>query len=311
VGSNDGVLLKPLKEKGIPVLGIDPAKNVAGIAQAAGIETLAEYFTPDVAEMVAAKRGRAKVIAANNVFAHTDGIDIFVEAVTKLLSPEGVFVFEVQYLGDLMAKNLFDIVYHEHVNYYSLHPLVAYFGKRGMEVFDVERPPVHGGSLRVFAQFAKGPHKRTGAVEDLLAREKEQGLTDVTAFHAFAERIDRNKKTLKHLLRDLKRDGKHIVGYGAPAKATTLCYAFGLDNDVLDYIVDDAPLKQGLVMPGTHIPIKTPEALYGEGPAKTAGRPDYCVILAWNFAEPIMKNHQRFADAGGRFIIPVPEPKIV
>ena len=316
VGSNDGVLLKPLKAAGVQVLGIDPAENVAEIARAEGIETVAEYFTPEVAEEIAARTGKTAIIAANNVFAHTDAIDAFTAAVKRLLAPGGVFVFEVQYLGDLIAKNLFDIVYHEHVNYYSLHPLVTYFAKQGMEVFDVERPAVHGGSLRVFVQFAGGPHQRSAKVQELLSAEREQGLTSVTAYRDFARRIERNKAVLQQLLRELKRQGKRIVGYGAPAKATTLCYAFGLDGTVLDYIVDDAPLKQGLVMPGTHIPIYSPDVLYEEQPnfapgGASLGTPEFCLILAWNFAGPIMQNHQAFADQGGRFIIPVPEPRIV
>ncbi|MFH1353841.1 MAG: class I SAM-dependent methyltransferase [bacterium] len=304
VGSNDGILLKPLQEKGVQVLGIDPAENVAAIANEKGIETLAEYFTPEMAVGIAQERSKATVIAANNVFAHTDDVDIFVEAVKQLLLPEGAFVFEVQYLGDLMAKNLFDIVYHEHVCYYSVHPLIKFFAKHDMEVFDVERPTVHGGSLRVFVQFRNGPHDRSKNLDRILEEEERQGLTGVEAYDKFAERIADNKKKLLAMLQDIKKEGKRIVGYGAPAKATTLCYTFGIDGKVLDYIVDDAEMKQGLLMPGTHIPIVGPGALYG-------GKPDYCLILAWNFAGPIMENHKRFAERGGRFIIPVPEPKIV
>jgi hypothetical protein len=282
------------------------------MANSEGIETVADYFTPEVATAVAQRKGKAAVITANNVFAHTDAIDIFTEAVKKLLAPDGVFVFEAQYLGDLMAKNLFDIVYHEHVNYYSLHPLVTYFAAHGMEVFDVERPSVHGGSLRVFVQRAGGSQKKSAAVPELLAAERQQGLANLTAYLDFAERVEHNSEVLRQLLRQLKEEGKRIVGFGAPAKATTLCYVFGLGANMLDYIVDDAPMKQGLVMPGTHILIYSPETLYDtDHVANATGMPDYCLILAWNFAEPIMKNHRRFTEAGGRFIIPVPEPKIV
>lgn len=304
VGSNDGILLKPLQEKGIKILGIDPAENVADIANREGIETLAEYFTPHVAGRCAEKYGKASIIAANNVFAHTDEVDVFVEAVKFLLSPEGVFVFEAQYLGDLMAKNLFDIVYHEHVCYYSVHPLVQFFAKHGMEVFDVERQTVHGGSLRVYVQWQGGPHRREERLDKVLREEEQQGLTRLATYREFADRVEQNKEQLRQMLHEIKQKGKKIVGYGAPAKATTLCYAFGIDKSVLDFIVDDSEMKQGLLMPGTHIPIVGWGALY-------ADRPDYCLILAWNFAEAIQQNHKRFAEQGGRFIIPVPEPIIV
>lgn len=311
VGSNDGVLLKPLQNKGVQILGIDPAENVAAMANEKGIETWAEYFTPEVAVRVAEERGKAAVITANNVFAHTDDVDGFIEAVKRLLVPGGVYVFEVQYLGDLMDKNLFDIVYHEHVCYYSMHPLVKFFAKRGMEVFDVERPGVHGGSLRVFTQLKGGPHEVSERVQEILQQEKEQGLITLAPYKQFAERIESNKQKLHQIFRSVKAEGKRVVGYGAPAKATTLCYAFDIDGDVLDYIVDDdKKIKQGLVMPGTHIPIVDPGYLYKPFDA-AQGKPDYCVILAWNFAEPIMENHKRFEKQGGRFIIPVPEPKIV
>lgn len=305
IGSNDGILLKPLKAIGIQTLGIDPAENVAAAANADGIKTLAEYFTPQVAERCAKQYGRASVITANNVFAHTDDVGAFVEAVKRLLLPDGVFVFEVQYLGDLIAKNLFDIVYHEHVCYYSVHPLVKFFEKKGMEVFDVERPPVHGGSLRVYVQFGEGLYRPSKRVQEVLHEEKVQALTTLAPYQQFAARVASNKEKLQQILQGIKSERGRVVGYGAPAKATTLLYALGVGNDIIDYIVDDdKKIKQGLFMPGTHIPIVSPERLYED-------KPDYCLILAWNFARLIMKNHQRFVDQGGRFIIPVPEPKIV
>jgi len=311
VGSNDGVLLKPLKEAGVRVLGIDPARNVAQMASEAGIETWAEYFTPEVAAKAKTKYGPARVISANNVFAHTDNVDVFAEAVKTLLTDDGVFVFEVQYLGDLMAKNLFDIVYHEHVCYYSVHPLIPFFKKHGMEVFDVERPAVHGGSLRVLVQKAGGKYEKTERLEKILGEEKEQGLTTLSPYREFADRIASNKEKLQTMLEDIKSAGKRIVGYGAPAKATTLMYALGLDGDTIEYIVDDdAKIKQGMLMPGTHVPIVSSEYLYKSFDS-AQGKPDYCLILAWNFAEPIMKNHQKYIEQGGKFIVPVPEPTII
>jgi SAM-dependent methyltransferase len=305
VGSNDGVLLKPFKEAGVKILGIDPAQNLADMANADGIETIADYFTPEVAEKIVSSKGKARVIAANNVFAHTDDVNLFVDAVKTLLTDDGVYVFEAQYLGSLMEKNLFDIVYHEHVCYYSVHPLVKFFDKQGMEVFDVERPTVHGGSLRVFVQKAGGPHKREARLDEVLLEEEKNGLDKVKTYKEFMRRIEKNRERLQMMLKDIKAKGKRIVGYGAPAKATTLLYAFGLDGDTIDYIVDDdKKFKQGMVMPGNHIPIMSPEKLYED-------KPDYCLVLAWNFAEPIMENHARFVEQGGKFIVPIPEPKII
>jgi len=304
IGSNDGVLLKPLQAAGIEILGIDPAQNIAAAATAAGIPTRADYFTPDVAASVREKHGAARIITANNVFAHTDDIHTFVDAVSTLLADDGVFVIEVQYLGTLLRDNLFDIVYHEHTNYYHLTPLVNYFAGRGFEVFDAEQPAVHGGSLRVYVQRAEGPHQRDAAVSALLVSEAKQGLNDLLVYRQFAERIEENKHKTRKILDEAKTAGKRVVGFGAPAKATTLMYAFGLTADDIEYIMDDAPLKQGRVMPGTHIPIVPAEKLYTD-------KPDYCIILAWNFADPIMKNHQKFIDQGGAFIVPVPEPRII
>lgn len=305
VGSNDGVLLKPLKRAGIQVLGIDPAENIAQKATREGIETVAEFFTPEAAAWLAEERGRAGVITANNVFAHTDNVDTFVEAVKILLRDDGVFIFEVQYLGDLIAHNLFDIVYHEHVCYYHIRPLVKFFEKHGMEIFDVKRVPVHGGSIRVYVQpSVEGKQPRSQRLDEILREENQQALNTQAPYQQFADRIKSNKEKLLKMLRNLKAQGSRIVGYGAPAKATTLMYAFGIGASELEYIVDDdAVMKQGRLMPGTHVPILPPAKLYQD-------KPDFCLILAWNFAEPIMEAHSRFTAQGGRFIIPVPEPRI-
>lgn len=303
VGSNDGILLKPLRAAGVKILGIDPAENIAQDATADGIPTWAEYFTPEVAWRVREEMGAAQVITANNVFAHTDEIDTFVAAVKTLLAEDGVFVFEVQYVRDLVDKNLFDIVYHEHVNYYSLHPLVTYFHRQGMTVFDVQRPAVHGGSMRVFVKSGIG-HEILDSVTKTLREEADADMTTAQPYLDLMGRVAANKKMLCKLLDGLKKEGHKIAGYGAPAKATTLMHVLGIDGTTLDFIVDDSLYKQGLVMPGTHVPIVPPEQFYNSGV-------DYCLILAWNFAEPIMETHKRFVESGGRFIVPVPEPRIV
>lgn len=302
VGSNDGVLLKPLKKAGVQVLGIEPAKNIARQANKEGIKTVAEFFLPKTAKKLAATYGRARAISANNVFAHTDDLDAFVEAVKEILAPDGVFVFEVQYLKDLLEKNLFDIVYHEHVCYYHLYPLMKFFKKHGLEVFDVERPEVHGGSIRVYVGRGR---KITARLNKLLKEEEKAGLNTLKPYQAFAKRIEKNKKKLRAILENIKRQGKRVAGYGAPAKATTLMYAFDLGKHDVEYIVDDSPFKQGRLMPGTHVRIVKPAALHSQG------KPEYILILAWNFAEPIMQNNAWFSKKGGKWIVPVPEPRVV
>lgn len=311
VGSNDGILLKPLKARGVRVLGIEPATAIAAQATADGAETVPEFFDQALATTLREQHGPAAVVTANNVFAHTPDIHGFTSAVKTLLATDGVFVFEVQYLGDLLRHNLFDIVYHEHLCYYHLSPLVEFFARTGMEVFDVQRLPVHGGSLRVFVQRANGPYPLERAVEELLETERHAGLGTRAPYREFVERIEHNKHRLRDLLGQLKRQGKRIAGYGAPAKATTLLSIFGIGADTLDFVVDDdRTFKQGRYMPSLHIPIVSPEYLYRPlDPAR--GTPDYCLILAWNFAEPIMQKHVRFTSGGGRFIVPVPEPRVI
>jgi len=302
VGSNDGVLLSHFKKLGMRIMGIDPAKNIAAEATKNGLPTLARFFTLETARVVATKYGKASVITANNVFAHTDNVKGFVEAVKELLLPDGVFVFEVQYLKDLIEKNLFDMVYHEHLCYYHLTPHIPFFKRLGLRVFDVEQVPTHGGSIRVYVGWDKDPHATSKNIERVL--KAEFTLNKTPTYHAFAKRISDAGKTLRAMLADFQRQGKRVVGYGAPAKATTLCYALGIDGDMLEYIVDDSPLKQGRYMPGTHIPIKASSALYSD-------KPDICLLLAWNFADSIVKNHQQFIKNGGVYILPVPTPRIL
>lgn len=301
VGSNDGVLLSHFKKQGMKVLGVDPAQNIAEEATKKGIPTIASFFTPETARAIAVEHGRASVITANNVFAHTDDVTGFVESVKELLAKDGAFVFEVQYLKDLIENNLFDMIYHEHLCYYHLAPLVPFFDRLGLQVFDVEHVSTHGGSIRVYVGW-ENAHPLSENVAHML--EKESELNNVSTYLAFAARISVVGEKLRSLIEGFLREGKRIIGYGAPAKATTLCYALGIDGGMLDYIVDDSPMKQGLYMPGTHISIKPSDVIYID-------KPDCCLILAWNFADSIIKNHKKFIDQGGMFIIPVPEPRIV
>ncbi|MDP6389885.1 MAG: class I SAM-dependent methyltransferase [Alphaproteobacteria bacterium] len=302
IGSNDGTMLGFFKAGGQRVLGIDPAREIAARANDAGIETLVEFFTVELAERERERVGPARAITANNVFAHIDDLAGVADGVRTLLAPDGLFAFEVSYLMDVIEKTLFDTIYHEHLDYHALGPLVPFFAARDMEVVAAERVASHGGSIRVFVQHAGGPHRREAAVEGLIEEERARGLGRLETFHDFAERIDRLKGELVDLLSGLGRDGMRIAGFGAPAKATTLLHHFELGGE-LEFIVDDSPLKQGLYTPGHHIPVVASEELYKR-------MPDYTLILAWNFAAPIMANHQDYTRRGGRFIVPIPEVKV-
>jgi len=304
VGSNDGILLKPFKELGANVLGVEPAANIAKIANNNGIDTIPAFFSKELAKRIAKTRGRAAVVTATNVFAHVDDLDGFVGSMQELLSEEGVFIFEVPYLGDMIRKNLFDTIYHEHLSYFSVKPLTFLFKRLGMEIVDIQTVASHGGSLRVFVKMLGGSRASRDSVESYLQKEKESKLHSFATMKDFARRIAKNKKGLLDMLRDLKSQGKKIAGYGAPAKGNTLLNYFGIDYRILEYIIDDSPWKQGLFTPGTHIPVAAPSRLGQD-------KPDYLLILAWNFAEPIMKKLASFQAEGGKFIIPVPEPQIV
>jgi SAM-dependent methyltransferase len=304
IGSNDGTLLEFFRRRGLKVLGVDPARDIAAAATACGIETWAEFFTPTAAARIRAERGKASIVAANNVFAHADDLAEIVDGVRALLAPDGVFVFEVSYLVDVYEKTLFDTVYHEHLAYHSVAPLVRFFAARGMEFFAAERIDSHGGSLRGFVQIKDGPRSKDGSVDALIALEKSLALDRAATLAAFARKIETVRDSLRALLLDLKAQGKRIAGFGAPAKATTLMYHFGLGPDLVGFIVDDSPLKQGLYTPGLHVPVVAPDVLY-------ANRPNYLLILAWNFARPIMAKHARFAAEGGRFIVPLPTVEVL
>lgn len=303
IGSNDGTLLKQFQTRGMTALGVDPARDIAAKASAEGIETLPTFFNAALADEIRTERGAAQVVTANNVFAHADGLGDITDGIRILLAPDGVFVFEVSYLVDVFEKTLFDTIYHEHLAYHSVRPLVAFFAAHGMQLIAAERISSHGGSLRGVAQVAGGPRTVEPSVADLIALEKTLGLDRADTLNAFGARIDAVKSELTARLHELKAAGKTIAGFGAPAKATTLMYHFGIGPDIVDFIVDDSPLKQGLYSPGMHIPVLPSSAIYSK-------KPDAVIILAWNFAEPIMRNHDKYLNQGGTFIVPLPKVKI-
>lgn len=304
IGSNDGILLKPLKAKGIKVLGVDPALEIAKKATKNGLLTLPFFLDTNLAKKIVKRFGVADVVCANNAFAHINDLDEVVNAVKILTSDNGVFVIEFPYLVDFLQKNLFDTIYHEHLSYLSIRPLQALFTRLKMEIFDAKKVSSHGGSLRVFVKKIGGNHRLQKSVAEFIKNERKLGLDKIDTYLKFAKKIEINKNELTSILKKIKKEGKKIVGFGAPAKGNTLLIHFEIDSKILDYIVDDSKYKQGLFTPGTHILVTTPEKL-----AKT--RPDYILILAWNFAESIMSRFAEFKKSGGHFIIPVPKPKII
>ena len=303
IGSNDGTFLGFMKEAGFDVLGIDPARDIAADASARGIETLATFFSAALGQQLRQVRGGAALVTANNVFAHIDDLGGIADGVRALLLDDGLFAFEVSYFVDVYEQTLFDTIYHEHLAYHTVGPLDRFLAAHDLEMIRVDRVASHGGSIRCFAQPRGGPRLRDSTVDNLIALETKIGLGQAATLLGFAARIDAVRDRLLRMVGEIRDRGERLAAFGAPAKATTLMYHFGLSQDVVEFIVDDSPLKQGLYSPGMHIPVLSSDALY-------ARRPDHVIILAWNFAEPIMRNHARFLDQGGHFIVPLPTPEI-
>ncbi len=299
-GSNDGVFLGALKDRH-RVLGVDPAENMAKMARERGIETITDYFGKRSAKQIAKKHGQAKVIVANNVFAHIDDIHDVLGGVHILLHDDGHFIFECHWVGNLIGHGGFDQIYHEHLFYYSLHSLQTLLGTLGMVIRDVKLVPIHGESLRVYAA-KKG--KEGKAVGDFLKREEEMGLTKKEKYKDFSEKVESNKERLSDLLRALKKLGHTVVGYGAPGKSTTLLNYLNIGPKTLDFVTDTTPAKQGAYTPGTHIPIVHPDILKKK-------RPDYILLLSWNYSDAILEKEKELRQKGTKFIIPVPEIRIV
>ena len=303
IGSNDGTLLKFFKEMGYKVIGVDPAEEISKKANQDGIFTINGFFDLEMAEKIKDNYSNASLITANNVFAHCDDLSGITDAVSKLLTPEGLFVFEVSYLVDVYQKTLFDTIYHEHLSYHSVTPLIKFFESKGMTLIDVLKVNTHGGSIRCVIKNSSNAEVKK-SVETFVNLEKTLEFHDSNTFIKFSNKIEERKKELCDLLKKIKADKKSIAGFGAPAKATTLMYEFGLNNDILDFIVDDSPLKQGLFSAGLNIPV------FSSSQIETL-KPDYLLILAWNFADSIIKNNQKFIASGGKFIIPLPTLEVI
>lgn len=304
VASNDGYLLQYFVEKKIPCLGIEPAANVAKVAIEKNVPTIVEFFGEALAHKLAAEGKQADLIAGNNVLAQVPDLNDFVAGLKILLKPHGVITIEFPHLWQLMQENQFDTIYHEHFSYFSFITAEKIFAAHGMTLFDVEELPTHGGSLRIYAHHTGDTSKPVGErVIELRERELKAGFDQIMHYTAFADQVEETKRKLLDFLIQAKRQGKTIVGYGAPGKGNTLLNYCGIRTDFLDFTVDRNPYKQGKFLPGTHIPIYHPDRI-------AEVRPDYVFILPWNFKDEIMKQMAFIRDWGGKFIVPVPEARI-
>jgi SAM-dependent methyltransferase len=303
IGSNDGTLLKCFQRIGAKTLGFEPATNIAKLATADGVDTINKFFGKTVAEEIS--RGlKADAIFATNVFAHVDDLGSFLQGVRTLLKDTGVFVIEVPYLVDILKKMLFDTIYHEHLSYFSLGPLVRLFTQFGMKVVDVKQVDTHGGSIRVHTAGSGSKLQPARCVEDFLQQERKLRLDSLEPYQEFSARIEVIKRRLVEMMNTLKANGRTVVGYGAPAKGNTLLNYCNIGKNSLDYIVDENRLKQNMYTPGTHIPILPTRAIQDS-------RPDYALLLAWNYATEIFEKERAYREEGGKFIIPIPEPRII
>lgn len=305
IASNDGYLLQYFVKRGIPVLGIEPAANVAQVAEQKGIPTLTRFFGKATARELAAAGKSADLLLGNNVLAHVPDLNDFVGGMTLLLKPDGVITMEFPHLLRLMEENQFDTIYHEHFSYFSFSVAEKVFAAHRLTLFDVEEIPTHGGSLRIYAKHASNTVFPVGErVPALRQREKAAGLDRADAYRAFSRQVMATKRSLLRFLIDAHEAGKRVVGYGAPAKGNTLLNYCGVRTDLLEYTVDRSPHKQGHFLPGTHIPVHAPEKI-------RETRPDYVLILPWNLEQEIISQMADIRGWGGKFVIPIPEVRVI
>jgi len=304
VASNDGSLLRCFQRHGVAVLGVEPATNLAAGAVASGIDTVNRFFDGAAAREVRASRGAARAVVANNVLAHVDDPVDFLAGCRELIDEAGLIAIEVPYVRELLDRLEYDTIYHEHLCYFSLTSLLRACDRVGLSAIRVDRLPVHGGSLRLYLRRAGGTH--SADVLAMAAAEAADGLTSGVRYRRFADQVRANRTALLGVLEGLVRDGRRLAGYGAPAKGNTLLNYCGIDTRLLPFTVDKNPLKVGLFTPGTHIPVRPVSAL-----TDPAGTPDFVLLLAWNFADEVMRQQESFRRHGGRFILPIPEPRVV
>ena len=301
IGSNDGSLLRFFQSHGYRTIGIDPAQRIAAEATAGGVQTMPEFFTSELAARLVARHGAATIVAANNVFAHIDQLGDVADGVRKLLSPDGLFVFEVSYLVDIVERLLFDTVYHEHLCYHSVKPLVRFLASHGLSLTDVRRIPAKGGSIRCYVHRADAELPPKSTVAQLLDLEKAQGMDQLATFQRFTAEIAELNEQVLAAIRSLRSPQSRVAGFGASATVTTLLHQFGLAEH-LEFLVDDNTAKWGLLSPGHHLQVRSPPAL-NEGIGGV-------VVLAWPYASQIMERHRWFREQGGRFVVPLPKVQV-
>jgi hypothetical protein len=304
VASNDGSLLKCFNKYGVRTLGIEPAENIAAMARSNGIETIGEFFNSATAQRVRSSHGLAKVVVGNNVLAHVDETQDFLRGCKTLLDEDGLVVIEVPYLRELLDRLEYDTVYHEHLCYFSVTTLMRLCDAVGLSVVRIDRIPVHGGSLRIYAGRWESYKDHSQDVIALAEAERDAGFTEFARYARFAADVEDNRLAILDLLQGLKQEGKTLAAYGAPAKGSTLLNFCGIDTHLIPYTVDKNPLKEGLYTPGAHLPVLPVSTLIER-------QPDYVLILAWNFAEEIIRQQQAYIDLGGRFIVPIPNPRVI
>jgi len=305
LASNDGYLLQYFKQKGVPVLGIEPAENVAKVAREAGIPTLAKFFGRNLAQDLVAEGKKADLIVGNNVLAHVPDLNDFVQGMKTVMNARGVITMEFPHLMRLMEGNQFDTIYHEHFSYFSFTTVDQVFATHGLRIFDVEEIPTHGGSLRIYARHESDDTKPVDPkVGELKKQEESKGYKDLALYKSFGEKVKETKRNILEFFIRAKREGKSIVGYGAPAKGNTLLNYCGVRTDFIEYTVDRSPHKQGRYLPGTHIPIFHPDKI-------RETRPDFLFILPWNIKEEIMQQMAYVREWGGKFVVPIPKVEVL
>lgn len=304
LASNDGYLLQFFQQKGIPAFGIEPAANVAKLAQQKGIHTLTEFFGTELARRLEGQKIHADLVIANNVLAHVPDLNDFVEGIHILLAENGMVTAEFPYLLNLIAKNQFDTIYHEHFSYFSFFTISRVFAAHGMRIFDVKQLKTHGGSLRIYACRENSEYKENPNVQKLLDEEHRQGANQIEFYHDFSKKVEQTKRRILSFLIEAKNAGKKICGYGAPAKGNTLFNYCGIRSDLIDFTVDKNPLKQNTLLPGSRIPVYAPEKI-------AEFQPDYLVILPWNIRDEIMQQEKHIREWGGKFVTFIPEVEIL
>ena len=303
IGSNDGSLLREFKRLGISIMGIEPATNLAKLANESNITTRNEFFSSNLASNIS-KSKKASVVIANNVIGHIENLHDLMKGIKILIDEKGVFIFEVPYLVDLIKKLEFDTIYHEHLSYFSILPVLNLVNRFGLEIFDIRKQDVHGGTIRIFIS-KKNNFKVKKCVQEFIQLEYELGLNNNEIYNKFSKQVENLRNEIKKNLMNLKNDGKFLFGYGASAKGNVLLNYCDIDNNILEYIIDTTPLKQGKLTPGTHIPIFSPEKIDGKGNG------DIALLLAWNYEKEIIKKEIKFQKNGGKFLVPIPSPRLI